>query len=143
MKLVIIAGEVSGDIHAARLIFHSPLSFVLFDTGTYLTCPWEDSERYVKPYGALGEYLHEYRRHSDHWMSSRKGFFDLGDVAALLDPSVTHWEQVECPEVNWYMDYEFKGTLGSILRCYDIDRERTFALLFEKLKTHFKPLEKS
>ena len=29
--------NVFGDVRAARLIFHSPLSFVLFDTGTYLS----------------------------------------------------------------------------------------------------------
>ena len=78
--------NVIGDVRAARLIFHSPLSFVLFDTGTYLRCPMEESERNVRPYGALGQYLHEYRYVRPGFQSPRKGFFDLGDVAALVDP---------------------------------------------------------
>lgn len=128
--------NVIGDVRAARLIFHSPLSFVLFDTGTYLRCPLEESERFVRPYGELGEYLHEYRYEHPHWMSPRKGFFDLGDIAALVDPDLGSWEVAECPEVDWDLDYEFKGTLGSILRCYHVDRDGTFALLYDKLRAH-------
>ena len=46
--------NVFGDKHAARIVFHSPLSFVLFDTGTFLTCPMSESEKYLKPCGELG-----------------------------------------------------------------------------------------
>lgn len=31
---------------------------------------------------------------------------------------------------------KFKKTKGKILRCYDVDRDRTYALLDEKLRTH-------
>jgi purine nucleosidase len=129
--------NVIGDARAARLIFHSPLSFVLFDTGTYLRCPMEESEQHVRPYGALGEYLHEYRSMRPGFQSPRKGFFDLGDIAALVDPDLACWEETECPEVDWDLGYQFKGTLGSILRCYHVDRDRTFGLLYEKLKTAY------
>ena len=54
--------NVFGDIRAARLIFHSPMPFVLFDTGTYLRASMEDTEKHLKPSGALGSYLHEYRK---------------------------------------------------------------------------------
>jgi purine nucleosidase len=125
--------NVFGDVRAARLIFHSPLSFVLFDTGTYLTCPMEESERLVKPCGELGKYLHEYR-HNAPWMAHpKKGFFDLGDIAALVDPDLACWEVTECPKVGWDLDYHFQGKLGSILRCYHVDRDRVFALLYDKL----------
>lgn len=70
-------------------------------------------------------------------MSPRKGFFDLGDMAALVDPDLSSWEVAECPEVDWDLDYEFKGTLGSILRCYHVDRDGTFALLYDKLRTDY------
>lgn len=129
--------NVFGDVRAARLLFHSPLSFVLFDTGTYLTCPMEESERQLKPYGALGEYLHEYRYARPGFQSPKKGFFDLGDVAALLDPSLACWEETECPEVDWDLSYRFKGTLGSIVRCYHVDRDRSFELLYERLRRYF------
>ena len=74
-------------------------AFVLFDTGTYLRCPMQESERQVRPYGALGRYLHEYRHVRAHFGSDRKGFFDLGDVAALVDPGLACWEETECPGV--------------------------------------------
>jgi inosine-uridine nucleoside N-ribohydrolase len=126
--------NVIGDVRAARTVYHSPLSFVLFDTGTYLRCPMEESERHVRPYGELGRYLHEYRHVRPHFQSPRKGFFDLGDVAALVDPGLACWEETECPEVGWDLAYHFKGTLGSIQRCYHVDRDRTFGLLYEKLR---------
>jgi hypothetical protein len=94
----------------------------------------DESERLVKPYGELGKYLHEYR-HTQPWFAHpQKGFFDLGDIAALLDPDLACWAVTDCPEVDWDLDYQFKGSMGSILRCYHVDRDRTFALLYDKLK---------
>ena len=126
--------NVIGDVRAARVVFHSELSFVLFDTGTHLYCPMIESEQFVSC-GALGKYLHEYRYNASHYQKSTKGFYDLGDIAALVDPGLASWEVTECPEVDWDLTYKFKGTKGSILRCYDIDRDRTYALLGQKLRT--------
>ncbi len=125
--------NVFGDVRAARILFHSPLSFVLFDTGTYLRCPMSESEQYVKPYGELGAYLHAYRHERPGFASPLKGFFDLGDIAALLDPDLAGWEVVDGPEVDWDLDYQFTGAQGQILRCYHVDRDRTFRLLYERL----------
>jgi len=127
--------NVFNDTRAARIVFHSPFSFVLFDTGTYLTCPMADSERFVS-YGQLGKYLHEYRYNSAYYQKPTKGFFDLGDIAALVEPDLASWEVTACPDVEKNLDYQFRGTKGSILRCYDIDRDRTFELLDSKLKAH-------
>ena len=129
--------NVLGDVRAARVLFHSPLPFVLFDTGTYLTLPMEESERELQPYGALGAYLHDYRTTSAGFMSPRKGFFDLGDIAALLDPSLACWEVTDCPEVGWDLDYDFSRPRGSILRCYHVDRDRTFELLYDHMRRYF------
>ena len=126
--------NVIGDVRAARIVFHSDLSFVLFDTGTHLVCPMEESEKFMS-YGELGKYLHEYRYQSSYYQRPTKGFFDLGDIAALVDPSLASWEVTECPEVDWDLSYKFKSTKGSILRCYDIDRDATYALFKKKLKT--------
>ena len=68
--------NVFGDPRAAKLIFHSPLSFVLFDTGLYLRCPMEESERRVAPHGELGRHLHEFRYERSGFQSPKKGFFD-------------------------------------------------------------------
>jgi hypothetical protein len=128
--------NVFGDVRAARVLFHSSLPFVLFDTGTHLTAPMEETERRVRPHGDLGLYLHDYRLNNPHFQSPAKGFFDLGDIAALLDPAVACWEQTPCPEVDWDLSYRFTGKMGSILRCYHVDREAAFALLYRKLEEH-------
>lgn len=126
--------NVIGDVRAARIVFHSDLSFVLFDTGTHLYCPMEESQQYLSC-GELGKYLHEYRYESASYQRSNKGFYDLGDIAALVDPALATWEVTDCPEVDWDLNYKFTKTKGSILRCSDIDRDATFALFGGKLKT--------
>ena len=129
--------NVFGDPHAARLLFDSPMSFVLFDTGTYLYCPMEESEKMVKPYGAIGEYIHNIRVGSEYYSSPTKGFFDLGDISALLDPDIAYYEEVSCPEVDFDLSYKFTGKKGKILRCYHVDRDKTFQLLYDKLKAYY------
>ena len=129
--------NVFNDIRAARLVFHSPLSFVLFDTDTHLTISMEESERIIKPYGELGTYLHNYRYRGKYFMNPQKGFFDLGDIAALVDPNLASWEETECPQVDNDLDYNFNVKKGSILRCYHVDRDKTFKLLSDKLKNHY------
>jgi inosine-uridine nucleoside N-ribohydrolase len=126
--------NVIGDVRAARLVFHSDLAFVLFDTGTHLYCPMSESQQYTSC-GELGKYLHQFRYESAWYQKADKGFFDLGDIAALVDPSLASWEVTPCPEVDWDLSYKFRGTKGSILRCYDIDRDRTFELFGRKLRT--------
>lgn len=131
--------NVIGDVRAARLVFHGDLPFVLFDTGTHLTCPMELSQQFVAC-GELGRYLHEYRLTSAYYQRADKGFFDLGDIAALVDPGLARWEVVDCPEVNWDLAYKHAGTRGKILRCFDIDRDGTMRLLHDKLKAVARPV---
>lgn len=125
--------NVIGDVRAARIVFHSDLPFVLFDTGTHLTCPMQESQQWTQLH-ELGRYLHNYRHNHAWYQSPKKGFFDVGDIAALVDPELASWEVVECPEVNWDLDYQFKNSKGKILRCKDIDRDKTFALMNQRLR---------
>jgi inosine-uridine nucleoside N-ribohydrolase len=129
--------NVFGDRRAAITLFHAPVPLVLFDTGTYLTCPMEESEKHVRPYGEIGKYLHDFRHTNPYFMRSDKGFFDLGDIAALVDPDLALWQEVSCPEIDPDLTYKFKGTKGKILRCYHIDRDKTFQLLYDELKGHY------
>ncbi len=119
------------------MMFHSPVPLVLFDTGTHLIAgPLAESAKHVKPYGELGEYLYNYRLKKPLYTDLKKGYFDLGDIAVLLDPSIGKWEETRCPRVTTYMDYDFYAANGKLLRCYDIDRDRTVQLLYDKLKAH-------
>jgi len=130
--------NIKGDMHASRMMFHAPFPLVVFDTGTQLYAgDLEETERNIKPYGELGEYLYSYRLKSDYFMRLDKGYFDLGDIAALVDPEIAQWEVVKCPTVTQYMDYNFYETNGSILRCYDIDRDKTFNLLYQRLQEKY------
>lgn len=127
--------NVKGDMHAARMLFHAPFPMVLFDTGTHLSAgTLAESETHVRPYGALGEYLYQYRLRRESWSGTKKGFFDLGDIAVLIDPAIGKWEELVCPTVTPYMDYNLYKTNGKILRCYGVDRDKTFQLLYDKLK---------
>lgn len=125
--------NVFGDVRAARTLFGSNLPFVLFDTGTFLRATMEETERRLAPHGELGRYLHEYRRAHPHWMTPEKGFFDLGDIAALADPGLASWEETDCPEVGWDLTYRFTGERGGMLRCYHVDRDATFELLYTSM----------
>lgn len=129
--------NVYNDLKAARILFRSQLPLVLFDTGTYLRCPMDKSERTIRPYGRLGQFLHDFRLKNEWYQSPTKGFFDLGDVAALVDPSLVYWEVVDAPSVNWDMMYDHRKTNGKMVRIYQIDSDRTFALLHKRLADAF------
>lgn len=122
------------DIRAARYLFELPCKFVLFDAGTYLRMPMEETERRIAPLGPLGAYLHEIRKRKPGFMSPQKGFFDLGDIAAIVDPNTVRWERVEAPFVDQGLNYNMARKQGEILRIYHVDTEPTFRLLEDALK---------
>jgi hypothetical protein len=62
-------------------------------------------------------------------MSPDKGLFDLGDIAALVDPSCVRWEKVNAPSVAQDLLYDFSMNNGEIRRIYEIDSEPVFRLL--------------
>jgi hypothetical protein len=57
-------------------------------------------------------------------MLPTKGLFDMGDIAALVDPTCVRWEKVKAPAVNY----------GEIVRRYHIENEPAFQLLGEALR---------
>jgi purine nucleosidase len=126
--------NANNDKPASRLIFEQSSRYVLFDTGAQLRLPPEESERRFAPLGPLGAHLHEIRRRSPAWMRPEKGMFDLGDVAALVDPSCATWERTEAPTVKEDQRYDFTRTHGPIVRIRDVPRARCFDLLEEALK---------
>jgi purine nucleosidase len=122
------------DILAARLLFELPCRFVLFDTGTYLRIDPEESARRFGSLGPLGAYLQEIRHRKPAFMSPSKGFFDLGDIAGLADPSAVRWEKTNAPAVMQDLSYDFKRNNGEIVRIYHVENEPAFRLLENALR---------
>jgi hypothetical protein len=56
------------------------------------------------------------------------------EMTALLEPDLAQWEVVACPEIHWDLSYRFKKDIGQILRCRDIDRDRTFEMLYRRMR---------
>jgi purine nucleosidase len=117
------------DIKAAQIIFELPCRMVLFDTGTHLTIPMEESERRFASLGPLGKYLQQIRSRQPAFMSPKKGLFDLGDIAAFVDPRTVRWERTQAPTVDHDLRYDFAHTHGEIVRIYHVERDATFDLL--------------
>jgi inosine-uridine nucleoside N-ribohydrolase len=122
------------DILAVRVVFELPCRFVLFDTGTHLRIPVEETQRRFAPLGPLGSYLHEIRTRKPHYASPTKGFYDLGDMAAIADPSCARWEKVEAPGVEQDLRYDFTRKNGQIVRIYHVESEPAFNLLEQALR---------
>ena len=122
------------DIKAVQIVFDLPCRFVLFDTGTYLRIPPEETERRYSPVGPLGAYLHEIRMRYPAARSPRKGFFDLGDIAALVDPDCVRWEMVDAPAVDHDLRYDFARNRGPIVRIYHVETDAAASLLETALR---------
>jgi len=121
------------DTKAAQFLFEIPSRFILFDTGTYLRIPMEESGRRFAPLGPLGRYLQEIRSRRPEYMTPAKGFYDLGDVAGLVDPGCVRWERTAAPTVDHDLRYDFTRTHGEIVRIYHVESGRTFDLLEQAL----------
>lgn len=117
------------DPKAARLVFELPARFVLFDTGANLTMDMEEGARRLAPGGRLGAYLHDIRNRRPAWRMPKKGIFDLGDIAALIDPNSVKWEWTAAPAVGQDLRYDFRRNFGPIVRIHQVDRDRAFDLL--------------
>jgi hypothetical protein len=60
------------------------------------------------------------------------------DEAALADPTLVTEEVVETPNVKTDLRYDHEGRNGKMVRHYDISRDKTFELLFKKLKAKYR-----
>jgi purine nucleosidase len=122
------------DAEATQLLFSFPSQLILFDTGAQLTIPLEESGRRIAPHGALGAYLHQIRRRNPHWLAAGKGMYDLGDIAALIDPNIAKWERIAGPAVTDDLRFDFSTNYGPIIRIYNVDRDVALDLLERALQ---------
>lgn len=125
--------NVGGDIRAARVLLESGVPLVWFDTGTRLTCPMQETEKRLLPLGGLPAFLHEYRYRNPKYQSENKGFFDLGDIAWIMQPEVCLTEIVGVPHMDWKMVFSHQGDLGQMRRVFEVSPEPVWKLFFERL----------
>lgn len=136
--------NATNDPVATQLLFELPCRFILFDSGATLTMPMDESERRIGRAGPLGKFLHDIRKRSAYASRADKGMFDLGDIAALIDPSGTSkWAESPAPSVRFDLSFDFSRNHGPMLRITSIDRDASFKLLDEALARLAKPSAKA
>jgi hypothetical protein len=125
---------VGGDPNAARSLLYSNVPLVWFDTGQQLTCAMRVTEEKLKPLGGLPEFLHDYRFNAPYFKSEEKGFFDVGDFAWMIDPSVCDSEVVNAPGMDWKLFFRHDGKQGQMLRVHTIQAEPAWDIFFTAMK---------
>lgn len=128
--------NVWGDIQAARTILASDVPLVWFDTGSQLTCSMETTARRLAPCGRFGAYLHAFRDRRDYYRQPNKGFFDMADVAWMIDPTLCDQEEVPAPAMDWAMRFNHTGGNGRMLRVSHVKAEPTWELFFQAIARH-------
>ena len=125
--------NVWGDIRAARALLDSAVPLVWFDTGTSLTCTMETTAARLAPTGALGAYLHAYRDRNNYFRNPQKGFFDVADIAWMIDRTLCTEEVVPAPALLMNMHFDHKRPNGEIVHVTNICAEPTWELFFDRL----------
>ena len=125
--------NIYGDILAAQFLLESSVPLIWFDTGTALTASMEETAERLAPLGELGAFLHDYRHRNPWYQQSDKGFFDLGDVAWLIEPSLCTNAIVDAPTLTRWMYFDHARTHGPIRFVSNIDVERTWELFYDRL----------
>jgi inosine-uridine nucleoside N-ribohydrolase len=126
--------NAKNDPIAAQLAFELPCRFVSFDTGTQITLTPDESSRRYAARGPLGADLASIlERYLVRTKAKQKGIFDLGDFAALIDPSCVKAERLDAPGVSDDLLYLPDRNHGPFVRLIDVDRERSLSLLEQAL----------
>ncbi|MBT3288786.1 MAG: hypothetical protein HN380_15670 [Victivallales bacterium] len=127
--------NVVGDVPAVQTLLASGVSLVWFDTGTQLTIAYEETARRLAPLCATGRFLHEFRDRRPGFASPHKGFFDMGDIAWLIDPTLCQMETVPAPTLRRSLAFDQGRAHGSMLRVTKIGVPRTWELFFHTLES--------
>ena len=123
--------NVYGDIIATKTLLESQVPLIWFDTGTRLYASYETTKEKLAPMGNLGRFLHDFRDRNPYFALPDKGFFDMGDFAYLLEPSTCQTEIVDAPVLTRYMYFNHTGEHGQMLRVFDVDVDRTWAIFYD------------
>ncbi len=125
--------NVWGDIRAARAILASPVPLVWFDTGGQLVCPMETTAERLAQSGELGNYLHRFRDRKPYYQNPGKGFFDVADVAWMIQPDLCTQDVVPAPTMDWAMRFDHGHPHGDMLHVTQVHAEATWDMFFERL----------
>jgi inosine-uridine nucleoside N-ribohydrolase len=129
--------NVYGDIIATQTLLQSRAPLLWFDTGTHLVADMETTAKRLAPLGEIGRYLHEYRYRQNWLQAADKGFFDLGDIAWLIDPRLCRVQEINAPEMTRWMTFRQTDRFGRILHIGSIDVNATWELFYSRMQQHF------
>lgn len=124
--------NVKGDVLAARYLLESAVPLIWYDTGAQLTAPMAETERLL-PLGGMPAFLHRYRMRHQYFRDANKGFFDLGDIAWLIDPSTCTQEEVDVPRMDQQLRFTQGHDLGRMLRVHSCTREPVWRLFYDRM----------
>lgn len=126
--------NVGGDIQAARCLLRSRVPLVWFDTGQQLTIPMAITEEKLLPLGGMPAFLHQYRSREPGYQTDTKGFYDVGDIAWLIDPDVCTNETVDVPHMDFKMHFSHRGDLGQMVRASEVRAEAVWEMFWGRVK---------
>ena len=72
------------------------------------------TEKRLLPLGGLPALLHEFRHRNTYLQGEDRGFFDLADIAWMMQPEVCQEDVVDVPHMDWKMALRHDGDLGQM-----------------------------
>lgn len=125
------------DPDALRVVLASGVPFVYvpcYGAASHLLTTTAELDAYVRPQGAIGEYLADiFRDHTEQYAGRSKEIWDLAAIAYLLDESWTPRRTVSRPRLRDDLTWG-AGESGASMGAVDyVQRDPIFADLFAKL----------
>ncbi len=126
------------DLHASRIVFDCGVPLVVIPcmgVASNLRTTLSEVRDYVRPSGAVGEYLYETYLNckEDHYGYSRV-IWDISVVAWLVQPEWVPSHLIQSPRISDDYRWSFDTTRHLIRYASYIDRDAVFSDLFRKLE---------
>lgn len=130
--------NLRGDPEAVRVVLASgvPLLYIpCYGAASHLLTTTAELDRYVRPQGAIGEYLAEiFAAHDRQYAGASKEIWDLAAIGALLNLAWTPWGAVRAPDLSSDLTWQPSALTHSIGAVNYVRRDPIFADLFRKLE---------
>lgn len=130
---------------ASRLIFECGVPHVYlpgYHVGAQLKISWPEMQQFVKPAGAIGDYLwHLYTNNPLHEMFAISNpetktwvIWDIINVAWLFDPAYVSVHTVASPHLNKDLYWERDSNRHLMSEAFDVNRDLIFEDLYRTLE---------